>query len=78
MPIWKFYLKCLFCSFLGYTVQVGRTLSERRWKAAISEDGHVDIVGVLRRIQRGVKHLFLACIHLIKCYTAQPLSVLIK
>ncbi|XP_074359043.1 uncharacterized protein LOC141698269 isoform X1 [Apium graveolens] len=35
---------------------VGRTLSERRWKAAISEDGHVDIVGVLRRIQRGGIH----------------------
>ncbi|KAK1356670.1 Rab-GAP TBC domain-containing protein [Heracleum sosnowskyi] len=35
---------------------VGMTLSERRWKAAISEDGQIDIVGVLRRIQRGGIH----------------------
>ncbi|XP_063943247.1 uncharacterized protein LOC108208450 isoform X1 [Daucus carota subsp. sativus] len=35
---------------------VGRTLSERRWKAAFTEDGHLDIVGVLRRIQRGGIH----------------------
>ncbi|KAE9460716.1 hypothetical protein C3L33_07384, partial [Rhododendron williamsianum] len=31
-----------------------KTLSARRWKAAFSQDGHVDIAGVLRRIQRGV------------------------
>lgn len=50
-------LRSLLCFFtlLG---QVGKTLSERRWKAAFSKDGYLDIAGVLRRIQRGV-HLFL-------------------
>lgn len=33
-----------------------KTLSARRWKAAFSQDGHVDIAGVLRRIQRGGVH----------------------
>lgn len=34
--------------------QAGKTLSARRWHAAFSEDGHLDIAKVLRRIQRGV------------------------
>ncbi|KAI8523076.1 hypothetical protein RHMOL_Rhmol13G0046400 [Rhododendron molle] len=33
-----------------------KTLSARRWKAAFSQDGHLDIAGVLRRIQRGGVH----------------------
>ncbi|KAL8101176.1 uncharacterized protein LOC141683477 isoform X1 [Apium graveolens] len=35
---------------------VGKTLSERRWKAAFTKDGHIEIGGVLRRIQRGGIH----------------------
>ncbi|PHU13447.1 hypothetical protein BC332_14652 [Capsicum chinense] len=35
----------------------GKTLSERRWKAAFSQEGYLDIAGVLRRIQRGGIHL---------------------
>ncbi|PHU22649.1 hypothetical protein BC332_07756 [Capsicum chinense] len=34
--------------------RVGKTLSERRWKAAFSKDGYLDIAAVLRRIQRGI------------------------
>ncbi|XP_052187491.1 rab GTPase-activating protein 22-like isoform X2 [Diospyros lotus] len=33
-----------------------KTLSARRWQAAFSKDGHLDIAGVLRRIQRGGIH----------------------
>ncbi|XP_057480514.1 uncharacterized protein LOC130767619 isoform X3 [Actinidia eriantha] len=33
-----------------------KTLSERRWKVAFSHDGHLDIAGVLRRIQKGGVH----------------------
>lgn len=33
-----------------------KTLSERRWKAALSEDGHLDIACVLRRVQNGGIH----------------------
>ncbi|CAH1420074.1 unnamed protein product [Lactuca virosa] len=36
--------------------KVGKTLSERRWNAAFDKDGHLDIAGVLRRIQRGGIH----------------------
>lgn len=36
--------------------KAGRTLSERRWKSAFSEDGHLDIEIVLRRVQRGGVH----------------------
>ncbi|KAH0664000.1 hypothetical protein KY290_029896 [Solanum tuberosum] len=36
--------------------RAGRTLSERRWKAAFSQEGYLDIAGVLRRIQRGGIH----------------------
>lgn len=36
--------------------RAGKTLSERRWKAAFSADGHLDIAKVLRRIQRGGIH----------------------
>lgn len=41
-------------SRLSLSLQAGKTLSERRWNAAFSEDGHLDIEKVLRRIQRGV------------------------
>ncbi|KAJ8749105.1 hypothetical protein K2173_013712 [Erythroxylum novogranatense] len=33
--------------------RAGKTLSARRWHAAFSDDGHLDIAKVLRRIQRG-------------------------
>ncbi|KAL2323413.1 hypothetical protein Fmac_027792 [Flemingia macrophylla] len=33
--------------------RAGKTLSQRRWQASFSEDGHLDIAKVLRRIQRG-------------------------
>ncbi|CAK7346364.1 unnamed protein product [Dovyalis caffra] len=36
--------------------RAGKTLSERRWNAAFSEDGHLNIEKVLRRIQRGGVH----------------------
>ena len=36
------------------TIQVGKTLSRRRWHAAFTKDGHLDMERVLRRIQRGV------------------------
>lgn len=36
--------------------RVGRTLSARRWNAAFSQDGLLDIAKVLRRIQRGGVH----------------------
>lgn len=36
--------------------RVGKTLSARRWNAAFSKEGHLDIAGVLRRIQRGGIH----------------------
>ncbi|KAL6564078.1 hypothetical protein OROHE_005318 [Orobanche hederae] len=39
-----------------FKARVGKTLSPRRWNAAFSEDGHLDIAGVLRRIQRGGIH----------------------
>lgn len=39
--------------------QAGKTLSARRWHAAFSEDGHLDIAKVLRRIQRGVRFFYL-------------------
>ncbi|XVF21549.1 hypothetical protein REPUB_Repub12eG0099400 [Reevesia pubescens] len=36
--------------------RAGKTLSARRWHAAFSEDGHLDMAKVLRRIQRGGIH----------------------
>ncbi|KAK7345750.1 hypothetical protein VNO77_16361 [Canavalia gladiata] len=36
--------------------RAGKTLSARRWHASFSEDGHLDIAKVLRRIQRGGVH----------------------
>ncbi|KAL3849983.1 hypothetical protein ACJIZ3_011865 [Penstemon smallii] len=39
-----------------FKARVGKTLSPRRWNAAFSQDGHLDIAGVLRRIQRGGIH----------------------
>ncbi|KAK9280953.1 hypothetical protein L1049_003844 [Liquidambar formosana] len=36
--------------------RAGKTLSARRWNMAFSEDGHLDIAKVLRRIQRGGVH----------------------
>ncbi|KAL6968179.1 hypothetical protein U1Q18_033981 [Sarracenia purpurea var. burkii] len=38
-------------------LQPRKTLSARRWQAAFSQDGHLDIAGVLRRIQRGVNFI---------------------
>ncbi|KAF7818448.1 TBC1 domain family member 15-like [Senna tora] len=34
--------------------RAGKTLSERRWHASFTQDGHLDIAKVLRRIQRGL------------------------
>ncbi|KAL8089128.1 hypothetical protein AgCh_038778 [Apium graveolens] len=53
---------------------VGRTLSERRWKAAISEDGHVDIVGVLRRIQRGGRPEIISWITIGSNFDSDPIK----
>ncbi|KAF4358184.1 hypothetical protein F8388_009467 [Cannabis sativa] len=39
-----------------FKLRAGKTLSPRRWNAAFSEDGHLDIAKVLRRIQRGGVH----------------------
>ncbi|BBH10167.1 Ypt/Rab-GAP domain of gyp1p superfamily protein [Prunus dulcis] len=39
-----------------FRLRAGKTLSARRWHAAFSEDGHLDIAKVLRRIQRGGVH----------------------
>ncbi|KAL8055236.1 hypothetical protein ABFX02_04G043800 [Erythranthe guttata] len=39
-----------------FKARVGKTLSPRRWNAAFTQDGHLDIAGVLRRIQRGGIH----------------------
>ncbi|XP_057798143.1 rab GTPase-activating protein 22-like isoform X2 [Salvia miltiorrhiza] len=39
-----------------FKARVGKTLSPRRWNAAFTEDGHLDIAAVLRRIQRGGVH----------------------
>ncbi|GMI76150.1 hypothetical protein like AT4G28550 [Hibiscus trionum] len=36
--------------------RAGKTLSERRWHAAFTADGHLDMEKVLRRIQRGGIH----------------------
>ncbi|KAJ8899524.1 hypothetical protein K2173_018498 [Erythroxylum novogranatense] len=36
--------------------RAGKTLSARRWHAAFSDDGHLDMAKVLRRIQRGGVH----------------------
>ncbi|KAF4396970.1 hypothetical protein F8388_004938 [Cannabis sativa] len=37
----------------GRNSWAGKTLSQRRWNVAFSEDGHLDIAEALRRIQRG-------------------------
>ncbi|CAA0832190.1 Ypt/Rab-GAP domain of gyp1p superfamily protein [Striga hermonthica] len=39
-----------------FKARVGKTLSPRRWNAAFTDDGHLDMAGVLRRIQRGGIH----------------------
>ncbi|XP_056163686.1 rab GTPase-activating protein 22 isoform X1 [Syzygium oleosum] len=39
-----------------FKVKPGKTLSARKWHAAFSEKGHMDIAKVLRRIQRGGVH----------------------
>lgn len=39
-----------------FKARVGKTLSPRRWNAAFTDDGHLDIAAVLRRIQRGGIH----------------------
>ncbi|KAG6522696.1 hypothetical protein ZIOFF_019847 [Zingiber officinale] len=38
------------------SIQPGKTLSGRRWRSSFSEEGHLDIARVLRRIQRGGVH----------------------
>ena len=45
-------LLIFFASF-----QAGKTLSARKWHAAFSPDGCLDIASVLSRIQRGVRFL---------------------
>lgn len=39
-----------------FKLRPGRTLSVRKWNASFSEEGHLDIAGVLKRIQRGGVH----------------------
>ncbi|TYJ96322.1 TBC1 domain family member 15-like [Cucumis melo var. makuwa] len=39
-----------------FKIKPGKTLSARRWDAAFSKDGHLDIAKVLRRIHRGGIH----------------------
>ncbi|KAK9756881.1 hypothetical protein RND81_01G127000 [Saponaria officinalis] len=39
-----------------FKLRAGKTLSERRWNASFSQEGHLDIASVLRRIQRGGVH----------------------
>lgn len=39
-----------------FKLRAGKTLSARRWHASFSEEGHLDIAKVLRRIQRGGVH----------------------
>ncbi|KAJ0110589.1 hypothetical protein Patl1_01743 [Pistacia atlantica] len=39
-----------------FRARAGKTLSPRKWQAAFSEDGHLDIAKVLRRIQKGGIH----------------------
>ncbi|KAM7258200.1 hypothetical protein ACFE04_013941 [Oxalis oulophora] len=39
-----------------FKARVGKTLSQRRWNAAFSPDGRLDMAKVLRRIQRGGVH----------------------
>lgn len=41
---------------IQFKPRAGKTLSARRWHAAFSQDGHLDIEKVLRRIQRGGVH----------------------
>jgi len=56
---WSFRNFAIYKNLAIYTLQflfsqAGKTLSQRRWQASFSEDGHLDIAKVLRRIQRGV------------------------
>ncbi|KAK8615144.1 hypothetical protein V6N13_068928 [Hibiscus sabdariffa] len=39
-----------------FKIKPGKTLSARKWQAAFSPDGHLDIGKTLRRIQRGGIH----------------------
>lgn len=39
-----------------FKIKAGKTLSERRWRAAFSPEGHLDIARMLNRIQRGGIH----------------------
>lgn len=39
-----------------FKLRAGKTLSARRWHAAFSQEGHLDIAKVLTRIQRGGVH----------------------
>jgi len=40
-----------------FKIKAGKTLSARKWHAAFSPDGCLDIASVLSRIQRGVRFL---------------------
>ena len=44
-------------SWFSTSFQAGKTLSARKWHAAFSPDGCLDIASVLSRIQRGVRFL---------------------
>jgi len=39
-----------------FKIRAGKTLSTRRWQAAFSPEGRLDIASVLSRIQRGGVH----------------------
>lgn len=41
--------------------QAGKTLSVRKWQAAFSPEGYLDIGRTLSRIHRGVSVMFMAC-----------------
>ncbi|RVX19305.1 hypothetical protein CK203_008760 [Vitis vinifera] len=55
MLIWDLFSKSILHPLFLFS-QAGKTLSARRWHAAFSQDGHLDIEKVLRRIQRGGVH----------------------
>ncbi|XP_047172777.1 rab GTPase-activating protein 22-like isoform X1 [Vigna umbellata] len=55
VPAPRFKPRVSFC-FSTNAFLAGKTLSQRRWLASFSADGHLDIAKVLRRIQRGGVH----------------------
>lgn len=48
-------LTVLFIFFNCVCVQPGKTLSVRKWQAAFTQEGFLDMGKTLNRIQRGVK-----------------------